>query len=549
MRLQKSIIVFFLTVMSWQFVAGQQKLEAYFGEANRDEGCADIIEMYDKGYYIIGGFEEENNNWNGWNIKTDVNLEIIYEKVLENSLSTFAPFSSVSDNHGNIYITGFMNYPDQWPFVVKIDSCGNKQWCKVLIYEDEFNYGSGIDIILPGNNEVVILATLIDDEQPADQINMTHLIGLSDEGEVLWKKPYASRNDYSWIRQPQGRSIKEINDDYYISGFCYWPYPDDTTHWFLRPLFIGIDSLFDEKWILPFAPLDSVFGDAFSSIQLNDSIIMGTGIRMINNDTAHSLLMFYSIDGDELGYHEIMNSQIGNNITFNLFSDIQQINDSLYMTTAYLGSEELGNPHSEFIIDTACNLYSYSIRPNTSGWAYLIKTFDNNYVIATNIEESKGDDDIYVYKIDENLNDVPFDPTPHTYDSLCPGGIQSGTIDLTSCFVWTDVSEAPSPGEYYSFIQTIPIKVFPNPATESSVTFEFENTEHLPSAPPLVPPNGGKGPHLSVYNIFGQLIHTERIYRYQEKTEVNISSWQKGMYFGVVYSGGKAVGKCKFVVQ
>ncbi|MEZ5195268.1 MAG: hypothetical protein R2764_02335 [Bacteroidales bacterium] len=59
--------------------------------------------------------------------------------------------------------------------------------------------------------------------------------------------------------------------------------------------------------------------------------------------------------------------------------------------------------------------------------------------------KKQGDDDIYVYKIDENLNDVPFDPTPHTYDSLCPGGYNRGTIDLTSCFIWTDIGDAPSP--------------------------------------------------------------------------------------------------------
>jgi hypothetical protein len=191
----------------------------------------------------------------------------------------------------------------------------------------------------------------------------------------------------------------------------------------------------------------------------------------------------------------------------------------------------------ELIIDTAANLYKFKSHPNTVATApSLIRTYDGNFVIATNINETKSDD-IYVYKIDENLNDVPFDPTPHTYDSLCPGGIQSGTIDLTSCFVWTDVSEAPSPGEYYSFIQTIPVKVYPNPATEGSVTFEFENTEHH------------RNMELKCFNLYGEVVHNERIYRYQEKSEVNISNWRKGMYFGVVNSGGKAVGRCKFVVQ
>jgi len=515
----------------------QVKTEVYFGLPGRDDGCSDIVEMYDKGYYIIGGFEEENNNWNGWNIKTDINLEFIYDKVIENSLSTFAPFSSVSDSQGNIYITGFMNYPDQWPFVVKIDSCGNKQWCKVLIFEDEFNYGSGIDIIMNGDQEVVILATLIDDEQPADQINMTHLIGLSDDGEVLWKKPYASRNDYSWIRQPIGNSIMEINNEYYISGKCYWPYPDDTTHWFLRPLFIGIDSTFEEKWILPFAPLDSVFGRAYSSLVLNDSILMGVGMRRLDDPEESGLLMFYNTDGTELGYKEITKEQIGSNISQVYFTDVKSINDSLFIAASPIGYNNEIFPAAEIVIDTSGFIYNFQDRPGTVGNMNMTKTYEGNFVFTATYPEGKSDDDIYVYKIDENLNDVPFDPTPHTYDSLCPGGIQSGTIDLTSCFVWTDVSEAPLPGEYYSFIKTIPVKVYPNPATQGTITFAFENTGHH------------RNMELRCFNVYGEVVHREKVYRYQEKCEVAISGWRKGMYFGVVYSGGKAAGRYKFVVQ
>ena len=526
----KSLFITIILIISFQVLLSQVKTEVYYGLSGRNDGCSAIIELYDKGYYIIGGFEEENNNWNGWNIKTDINLEFIYDKVLENSLSTIAPFSSASDNHGNIYITGFMNYPDQWPFVVKIDSCGDKLWCKVLIYENEFNYGSGIDVIINDNEEVVILATLIDNEQPADQINMTHLIGLSNEGEVLWKKPYASRNDYSWIRQPQGYTIKEINDNYYISGFCYWPYPDDTLHWFLRPLFIGIDSLFEEKWILPFHALDSVFGDAYNTIPLNDSIYSGVGGR---SGIYQGLLMFYNNNGEVLGYIGIDNNQLGSNVLGSDIRDIAMINDTLFLVVSLFGPDYGGNPGGEFIVSINGEIYEYNSRPNTY-IPKLIKTYDNNFVIATNIDESKGDKDIYVYKIDENLNDVPFDPTPHTYDSLCPEPIQSGTIDLTSCFVWTNIGDAPSPKEYYSFIATIPITAYPNPA-ETEITLSFENTEHHTNM------------LLECYNIYGQKVHSEKIWKGQQLKKLNLNGWGKGLYFAVVKSEGKVAGQCRFV--
>ncbi len=529
----KKIFILIFNVFFSISLFSQTKTEVYFGVSGRKDGCSDIIELYDKGYYLTGGFEGSTYDF-GWNIKTDINLEMIYDKVLENSLSTIAPFSSVSDKNGNIYITGFMNYPVQWPFVIKIDSCGNKVWCKVLDYSAEgFDFGAGKDVILTKDNEVILLTGF----ESESQMEKVHLICLGTDGEVLWKKPYASQYQHPWIRNPSGYHITEINNDYYISGYCYWPYPDDTTHFFLRPLFIGVDSLFKEKWILPFAPLDSVYGDAYNSIALNDSVFMGVGISRLSNSVDFGLLMFYNKDGEELGYSEITNEQIGPDINSNEIRDIQKINDSLFIAAVFFGSDFSENPVGEFILDTAANLYNFESRPSTITSPSLIKTYDENYVISTSIKENKSDWDIYVYKIDENLNDVPFDPTPHTYDSLCPGGIQSGTIDLSDCFVWTNVGDAPTPEEYFASLKIIPVKAYPNPVTCNKITFEYENTEYHQNM------------ELRCFNIYGKEIHKEKIYRYQGKSVVNVSNWQKGMYFAVVYSAGKAVGRCKFVVR
>ena len=529
----RTIIITLISIILYQILLAQ-KTEVYYGVSGRMDVVEDIIEIYDKGYYILGGFDGGNGYYNGWNIKTDINLEMLYDKVLEHDLSTVAQFASVSDENGNIYITGFTTYMEQWPFVTKLDSCGNKVWCKILDHSSEFNYGWALDIIITNNNEIVLLGYFDSDEE----IALIHLVGLSQEGHVNWIKPYASRNDHSWIREPSGLSIIQINDEYYISGDCYWPYPDDTTHFFQRPLFIGIDSLFNEKWILPFYPLDSIFGKAYKSIPLNDSVFMGVGIRRFYNNEDFSLLMFYNKDGEELGYNEILNDQIGPDINSNEIRNITKINDSLFITGSVFGPDFSENPVGEMVIDTAANIYNLQSHPNTVSFIPgLIKTYDNNYVIATSIEETKGDKDIYVYKIDENLEDVPFDPTPHTYDSLCPGGIQSGTIDLTSCFVWTNIRDAPSPKEYYESIRKIPVKAYPNPATQGTITFEYKNTEHH------------RNIELRCFDIYGEEIHKEKVYRYQGESVVDIGSWRKGMYVAVVYNEGLPVGQCKFVVQ
>jgi len=513
-------------------VSWAQKTESYFGLPGRNDVACDIIELYDGGYYIVGAYEGSNGDYIGWNIKTDINFEFKYDKVIDHSLSTVAPFASASDDNGNIIITGFTTFPAQWPYIVKIDSCGEKQWCKILSYEDEFTHGSARDIIINENNEVIVLIKL-DSE---DKIEMNHLVGLDQSGEILWTKPYASKNDYPWIDEPSGYSLQSFDNDYYISGYCYWPYPDDTTHHFLRPMFIGIDHLFEEKWVMPFAPLDSVYGDAYKSIPLNDSVFMGVGIRRRENSEDFGLMMFYTKDGEELGYNEITNAQIGPDINSNHFRDIARINDSLFIAASVFGPDYTVNPGGVLVIDTAGNLYNQQSRPNTTA-ADLIKTSDNYYVFATSIDEGKGDDDIYVFKLDEDLNDVPLDPTPHTYDSLCSGGIQSGTIAMTDCFVWTNIGEAPTPKEYYSSLQQIPIKAFPNPATKGQITFEFENTKHHQNM------------ELRCYDVYGKQIHKNKIYQSQGEHWLNVSSWNKGIYFAIIYSNGLAVGECKFMVQ
>ena len=140
-----------------------------------------------------------------------------------------------------------------------------------------------------------------------------------------------------------------------------------------------------------------------------------------------------------------------------------------------------------------------------------------------------------MYKINENLESVPFDTNQYTYDSLCPHQIQSGNIDLSDCLIVTDIGETPTPEEYYAKIKTIPIMAFPNPA-DDNITFGFENT------------NLHKNMQLECFDVFGRKVHKEKIYTGQLESEINISQWNEGLYVSVVMSEGKVLGKVKFVV-
>jgi hypothetical protein len=504
--------------------------EVHIGLSNRDEGARDIIEYYDKGFYIEG-WAAINGDGKGWNVKTNINGELLWDKLLYHNLYKLYGWSVTMDSEGNRYIAGSKFTDGTWPFVVKFNPCGEVVWCKILA-DDQLKEASGWDIIINENNEILILCNYLTYELEAQ----IYLECLDENGEYLWKKEYAKIEDHPWIYEPVAYDLMEHNHEYYISGYCYWPFPGDTTHYFLRPLFIGVDSLFNEKWILPFYALDSVFGDAFCSIPINDSIILGVGIRRFYNNEDFSLLALYNTKGQEVGFNQITNSQIGPDIHSNFIKkEIARIDDTLFLAASMFGPDYGINPGGEFVLDTAGNLYNFQSRPNTSS-ASLIKSSDNNFVLASTITETNGDKNIYLYKIDENLELVPPDTNTYTYDSLCPEPIQSGTIDLSDCMVWTGAEEIPSPEEYYSFIATIPITAYPNPA-ETEITLTFKNTDHHANM------------LLECYNIYGQKVHSEKIWKGQQQTKLAVSGWGKGLYLTVIYSYGLPAGRCKFVVS
>ncbi len=151
-------------------------------------------------------------------------------------------------------------------------------------------------------------------------------------------------------------------------------------------------------------------------------------------------------------------------------------------------------------------------------------------------------------------NDTIVFQAPYGYESyLWSDGSTSNMITvigneygLGNFDIWVQVTDGPcvitdtvsltiSVGidEFY----TKRINAYPNPVTAGSITFEYENTVH------------NSNMELKCYDILGTQVHKEKIYRYQGKSIVDVSGWLKGIYLAVVFSNGRAVGKCKFAVQ
>jgi hypothetical protein len=269
---------------------------------------------------------------------------------------------------------------------------------------------------------------------------------------------------------------------------------------------------------------------------LNDSTYIGVGF-MYADGGPNSIYMFISDEGEELGYLQIENEQIGPDITSNQAVDINRINDSLLISSNLFISDFLDDPFGEIVFDATGNIYNLEYRPGTWGSTQMLKTFNNKYIITCGYEYPNSDKDIYLYKINDSLQWDSVYTGDYTYDSLCPLTIQSDTIDLTNCLVFTDVAEIPTAEEFHTSLNSILINVYPNPSNEGVIHLTYQNTDQHDNL------------ELRCYNLFGQEVYWERLYQQQRESIINEADWGKGMYLAVVYKNGTPVGRVKFVLR
>jgi hypothetical protein len=521
------------------FMAGlyAQKWEHTIGLPNIDEESRRVIEHYDNGYLITGYLSTGYGDHHGMVIKTDINGNVLWDKVIGVNPDEVIIQNTVYDEQGNLYIFGLSvgNLDDSFPVIVKLNACGEQQWCR-LFYFAEYDYGSFGDAIVLDNGDLLGLANL-DNESQHDMI---FLFCISPDGEYKWKKSYASCDNYPNFEMRLGSRIQFFDDIYIITGYVYSPHPNFPNTSSIRPIFIGIDSDFNELWVKEFALVDNIKGKAYDCISLNDSVFMGVGThRFVGSDELinNTILMFFDEKGNEYGYNIIANEDIGPDINSNFIYDIERVNDSLFIGTAAYGEDYEGNPWGEFIIDTSGRVINHVTREQTHGSSHIYKTYDNKYIVATSLYYPNLTWDIEIHKINENLEYDTIYPGNYTYDSLCPYPIESGAIDLTGCGIVTSIDEIPTLEQYRENLQSIGITATPNPTSSGEVLLELENTASFTNM------------ELHVTDVCGKNIHTESILPQQGAVRLQTSQWPAGMYVATVLSNCEVRGKAKFVVR
>ncbi len=525
-----------------------QKWENLIGLPWRNDYQGRILEHYDRGYLIAGNTASGNEGFQGWLIKTDINGQLLWDKpIISYSPDQLAIFKLLIDNYGNMYVFGFLlqDQPNEFPLIFKLNACGELQWCRLLAI-DGYLSGFFLDAIFLENGDLLGLAYMPEND-PSNN-NRIIVFRISPEGELIWKKGYATHENHPYYGDPYGASIHQFGDIYMIVGNVYSPYPNSPNpyHVYQRPMFIGINEDFEEQWIIEFGINDSLLGQAETVVPINDTLFMGVGRHRFINENGeldqNAWLMFFNNTGVEAGNKILVDEQFGPEVLESGIFEVEQIEGDKYLLSAgYLNGEIDDYTKGDLVTDTAGNVYNYTIRENTSGGGsiYIAKTFDKKYVLDANYQlPNQTTSDIYLYKINENLEQDTVYPGNYTYDSLCKNlPIQSGVIDLGGCDVITAIGEIPTLEEYNQKLQTIPLTASPNPTNTGEVLLEMENTGLYDNL------------ELKVFDVLGNQVHTQKIWPHQGAALLDVSAWARGIYVAAIFSHSEMKGKCKIVVE
>jgi len=503
----------------------------YFGpDIDESSNAFNHIEYYDKGY-LLSMYSHTGNLYKPTVVKTDINGYYLWDRILDTTFQGGILATVISDD-GFVYLSGSVSPNDNGPpnpWVIKLNACMEVEWCKIFEW-DETSYA--IDIVIDHNGDIIVL-TMYYGDSPSERIN---LIKLSPDGDLIWKKNYATIEDYPYIWNAQGNQliISEEND-YYITGQAWWPTNSDPNQGSgLRSFFIKVAPNGHEEWVMPFGIYNGIYGRAMHSIQFNDTLFLGMGYDFQLDET---ILIWYSNEGEIYSY--ISKEPLVEEYEYSqIHYPLLQENNTLWCFLIY---HEFGSDQTRYgyiKIDTAFNVLDY-MEDDRWGEGFrisLIQTFNNKFItIAAKKEEGPDYNyDVYISKRNEDYSfDTVYTNWSGHYDTLCDHEIVSGYLPYECETVIVGMEEVEAQAQLQA--KELHITVNPNP-TQAIAAAEFENFWY-------------KELQMQVISLTGKEQTKQTATAYPRSFSFNTQNYAKGMYFIVLRHNGKIVGSAKFVKE
>lgn len=432
----------------------------------------------------------------GWLIKTDINGNELWNKKygdwhVENS---FHDFDQTSD-HGFI-LSGSTGQHDIEldPLIVKVNACGEIEWCNVFALQG-FNTATGV-ISLPNGEFLGTLQYYGGQFPNAPRIS---LVKMDSDGNPLWIK-HLAQEDSTVVNEEGNYLYLTPDSNYLVTGYCFSPS--------MKPYIIKTDTAGNEDWDIKW-PVGSTGSANRTVFQENGNIYSASSFQFPGVPFIPYLLKF-SQAGEIINQYPLLGDTIEGAGSDALYLDEDS---NFYIGVNWTDDPYLYSGYSDILkTDTNGNLkIQRRLVDNLLPPRAIKKTFDSK-ILTLGFYVVDGNWDIYLWKMNTDLENDTLYTQPLTYDSLCPYEIQSDTVEL-DCGLFVNIDEIPTKEEYESTI-----KISPNPARDWVV---------------LTLPDiflTGKI-ELCIYNSFGQKVLHKAIIVPNRSISLDISSLSFGLYY------------------
>ena len=515
----------------------------------------DIDETYDKGYILSGNLLNNGSIFHrlGIIIKTDVNGNILWERRIGFADTTrcFINNSAITQDGGVIMI-GTTNCIDRcWQdecldaWIMKLDACGNKEWCN--IYSVPMSVEDGIDIVQLQGGDYVALINYYgynDDEE------CIWLFGINLEGDLLWQKAFLASNPNYGYYPYSCNLLKTRDGNLFIGGNTntyslggYWP----------NHLHIKTDTAGSEIWGKVWTDDLWVYtGDGFTFAE-DPTGMFHSGSKQWGNpdcgECSPGTILHTAADGTSLNYvaylqHMTMNLGRGR------ITSVVTPDTNLVIATD-IWSEGAGQPDyvTVYKSDTAAIMINEKvIQENSSGIAKTIITSDSKLLMtAGHWFNSTAGWDTYLYKLTMDLEYDTVDTRPLVYDYLCPEAVKPMDTIVPDCDIIVGLEEPMHQAERYSLVAS------PNPASE-------QLTLTLPDRMMKEWESNGLSSRTLYYTLpdnlqlqftdaLGRMHQTLAVAKGTRQVTVDVSRWPDGVYLARLTGGSTVVADVKVVVR
>jgi len=518
-EIAKRISIVIICLLAINGLKGQARWAQTYLDGENPFGES-LVEYYDKGYLLAGRFGPNYPKY-GWLIKADIDGNELWKKVIGVESETLVISNDITiDKEGDIFLVGstsYYNEIDYDPFILKLNNCGEKEWCKVF-YEEGLNFS--ISVIATQDGGCVTLLGYL-----GYFADMICLVKFDSQGQLIWKHCYNS-TDTSLNNQDAKDLIKCPDGGYLISGSCYYQDPDPPHYFWPKPYFIKTDSVGNFEWETV-AHIDNtdVGGRAWNTVINSDSNYYYSSLSHYYFDSGNDAASLLKMDmsGNVIDIYDLAPPD-----DYGKMISLKFITDTTLAASAVWGSELNALPPRPVILDTLGNiLYENPVLDNE--WMGHVEiTYDKKILYQTNLNE--GDNfSTYLFKFNQNLESDTVYTHPFTYDSLCNGEIVSDTIVQDDCgIIVGDV-------EIYRQKKENKLVIYPNPAGEKFTVCSRQ-------------PTIGSW-RVEVYDLFGRRVEELQVPKGQTEIEVMTTGWKKGLY--VIKARGKSgmIGSGKVILK